>query len=76
MRPHVAMTSVFSSGPLKQTMINSILRSLEQVCGLPAALCLPDYFLYIIITVEMDKAPTELHYRGDDQGTLGIVADG
>lgn len=32
-------------------------------------------FLFIII-VEMDNTPSELHYRGDDQGTLAIVANG
>jgi len=34
MQPHVDMTNVFSSGPLTKITTNSILRSLEGVCGL------------------------------------------
>lgn len=55
-------------------MTISILKFLEEVPSFTSPLCLTNYFL--ITTVEMDKAPTELHYRGDDHGTLAIVADG
>lgn len=74
MQPHVAMTNVLFSGPLRQIMTISILKFLEEVSSFTSPLCLTNYFL--ITTVEMDKAPTELHYRGDDHGTLAIVADG
>lgn len=74
MQHHVAMISRFSSGPLKQNMISSTLNFLEEVYNPASLLCLTNDFL--ITAVEMDKAPTELHYRGDNQGTLAIVADG
>lgn len=73
MQPHVAMISVFSSGPLKQVMINSVLKFLEIVCNPIFPPYLSNHFF--VIAVEMDKSPTELHYRGDNQGTLAIVAD-
>ena len=39
---------------------------------------LPAYFTNLLfdIVVEMSNVPSELHYRGDDQGTLAVVADG
>ena len=55
-------------------MISSILEFLEEVHNPAPPLCLANNLL--AITVEMDKAPTELHYREDYQGTLAIVADG
>lgn len=76
MLPHVDMINGFSSGPLIQTKISHILRSLEGVCDLISPLmCLTNDILYVIV-VEMDDVPSELHYRGDDHGTLAIVADG
>jgi len=72
---HVDMTSMFSSGPLAQIMINCILRFLEGVCGLISPLTFLTNSLFDVV-VEMDNAPSELHYRGDDQGTLAVVADG
>jgi len=36
--------------------------------------CISDQLFDIV--VEMDNVPSELHYRGDDQGTLAVVADG
>ena len=72
---HVDMTSRFSSGPLTQIMINYILRFLERVCGLILQLAFLTNSLFDIV-VEMDNVPSELHYRGDDQGTLAVVADG
>lgn len=74
MQPHVDMINVFSSGPLKQTLIGFIQKFLGKVHNLTSPLCLANYHLDMI--VEMDKAPTELHYRGDNQGTFAIVADG
>ena len=72
---HVDMTSMFSSGPLAQIMINYIPRFLEGVCGLISLLVFLTNPL-VDIVVEMDNVPSELHYRGDDQGTLAVVADG
>ena len=76
MQPHVDMTNVFSSGLLTQIIINCTLRFLEGVCNLisPLAYLAHDFFCFT--AVEMDKAPSELHYRGDEHGTLAIVADG
>lgn len=55
-------------------MISCTLRFLEGVCNLiPSLGCLTNLF---IIKVDMDDVPSELHYRGDDQGTLAIVTDG
>jgi hypothetical protein len=76
MQPHVDMINVFSSGLLTQIMISCILRFLEGVCNLISPLTYLVNGFLCFITVEMDKAPSELHYRGDDQGTLAIVADG
>ena len=57
-------------------MINYILRFLEGVCLLNSPLTyLTDNSLFDI-AVEMDNVPSELHYRGDDQGTLAVVVDG
>lgn len=75
MLPHVDMTSEFSSGPLTQTMINCILNFLEGVCNLISPLVHLTNDLPVVI-VEMDKAPSELHYREDEDGTLAIVTDG
>ena len=76
MQPHADMISVFFSGPLIQIRISCVLRSLEGVCILVSPLvCLTNSSLFII-SVEMEDAPSELHYKGDDQGTLAIVADG
>jgi hypothetical protein len=75
MQPHVAMTSVFSFGPLKKIMINSIPKFLGEVPTPTSPLYLTNDHLFIF-TVEMDNPPTELHYRGDYQGTLAIVGDG
>lgn len=44
MQHHVDMTSVFSSGPLTQTMISCILIFLEAVCNLIFSVCLTNDF--------------------------------
>ena len=76
MQPHVDMTNMFSSGLLTQIIISCILIFLEGVYNLisPLAYLTNDFFCFT--AVEMDKAPSELHYRGDEHGTLAIVADG
>lgn len=71
----VDMTSVFSSGTLTQIAISCVLRFLGGVRGLIFLLHLTVNFPFIT-AVEMDSVPSELHYRGDDQGTLAVVADG
>jgi len=72
---HVDMTSMFSSGPLTQIMINYIPKFLEGVIGLISPFAFLTNSLFDIV-VDMDNVPSELHYRGDDQGTLAVVADG
>lgn len=76
MQFHVDMISVFSSGPLTWMMINYTPGFLEGVCDpLSTLVDLANHALCLTV-VEMDKAPSELHYRGDEHGTLAIVADG
>ena len=76
MQPHVDMTNVFSSGLLTQIMISYILKFLEGVCNHISPLSYTANDFLCFTAVEMDKAPSELHYRGDEHGTLAIVADG
>jgi len=75
MLPHVGMISVFSSGPLRWIMTSYTLKFLEGVCNITPPLGSLINLLFIV-KVDMDDVPSELHYRGDDQGTLAIVADG
>lgn len=75
MQFHVDMISVFSSGPLTQIMINCTPGFLEGVCD-PLSLLYIWLIIFCLAIVEMNKAPSELHYRGDEHGTLAIVADG
>lgn len=76
MQLHVDMTNVFFSGLLTLIMISCILRFLEGVCNIISPLVYIANDFLCFATVEMDKVPSELHYRGDEHGTLAIVADG
>lgn len=57
-------------------MTSYVLRFLEGVCDhiSPIVYLANDFLCFT--TVEMEKTPSELHYRGDEHGTLAIVADG
>lgn len=76
MQFHVDMISVFSSGPLTQMVINCTPGFLEGVCDPFSSLVYLANHALCFTIVEMDKVPSELHYRGDEHGTLAIVADG
>ena len=57
-------------------MTSCTLKFLGGVCNLISPLAFLDNDFFCTAVVEMDKVPSELHYRGDEHGTLAIVADG